>query len=91
MRVHEEADRTIIVIDSELTIQNAGRMRADLASLKLAKPLVIDLTEVTEIDSAGLQLIFALEKDLKDKNLSLQVLPSQSARSVADICGLSWT
>lgn len=91
MRIHEEADRTIVVIDSELTIQEAGRMRADLAALKPAKPIVLDLSEVSEIDSAGLQLIFALEKDLKDKNLSLQVLPSQSARSVADICGLPWT
>ncbi|MBL8019665.1 MAG: STAS domain-containing protein [Leptospirales bacterium] len=91
MRVHEEADRTIVVIDTDLTIREAGRLRAELAALKLSKPFILDLTEVSEIDSAGLQLIFAFEKDLKEKNLSLQVQPSQSARSVADICGLSWT
>jgi len=91
MKIQEEADRIVIQIQDELTIQRAGRLKAELGSAHFTKPVTLDLTEITEMDSAGLQLVLSLEAELRSRNLKLTVLPSNTSKSISAICEIPWT
>lgn len=54
------------------------------------KPLVIDAAEVTEIDTAGLQLLIALSHSLAAKRRRLELgRPSQALRTACAALGLA--
>ena len=57
------AARTTLAIDGELTIYRAAELRTVvLAALAEGRDLEVDLSAVTEMDSAGVQLLMAAKK-----------------------------
>ena len=55
----ELADRVAIKLNGELTIQYADALKQELlAVLAKGKPVELDLSEVSELDSSGVQLLY---------------------------------
>jgi anti-sigma B factor antagonist len=95
VRVHEEHDGDIAIaalegeIDASNTVEIGERLRALLSNRSTA--LVVDLTSATYLDSAGINLLFQLDAELRERQQNLRlVLPPTSpiARTIA-ITGLS--
>jgi len=78
---------TTINISGDMTIYEAGEVR-DLFSNALAekKNINVNLTNVSEIDSSGLQLMVALKNDASENDLSVQY--SSHSQSVIDLLDL---
>jgi anti-anti-sigma factor len=82
-------------IDGELTIYRAAELRATLqAALEAARTaesdLALDLAGVTEMDSAGVQLLLAAQKSLQARSHDLHlVAPSEAVVEVLDFLNLS--
>ena len=66
------------VLDPDLTIANAAEQRTRLQALLAAEAggstaLQLDLAGVTDIDSAGVQLLLATRRSLAERGRSLQL------------------
>ena len=92
----EHVGATVVVtIDGEIDASNARdlgeRLRGSLTNQ--SHDLVIDLTETTYIDSAGVNLLFALDLELtaRRQRLLLVIRPGSSLARVAAITGLDRT
>ncbi len=73
-----------LVIDGEMTIYTALEMKAQLLQhLAKAKELEVDLAQVTEIDSAGLQLLILLKRETAKRNAVLRL--SAHSPAVTDV------
>jgi anti-anti-sigma factor len=85
---HEPATAAnVLRIEGELTIQRA----ADLKDALLAEPppAEVDLSGVTEMDSAGLQLLILADREARAAGRSLRLLsPSAAVRDVLDLLKL---
>ncbi len=69
-------NQTIIVLDSKLTNPNiiARVWNELLAQIKeIQNSCVIDASNITEINSFGIALIYKIKKELKERNLSLEI------------------
>jgi anti-sigma B factor antagonist len=77
---------TSLRIDGALTIYEAAAAASELLPL-VQKPaaLCIDLSGITEIDCAGLQLLLAVQKE---NALTIFTAPSHSVASVLQLTGL---
>ncbi|GAB2182067.1 hypothetical protein DLREEDagrD3_22900 [Denitratisoma sp. agr-D3] len=90
--IREETGRLVVEGDMNLgsakTLLEAGNQ----ALVKLAeggKP-VFDLAAVTEVDSAGLAVVFGWLRASKARNQTLQLInPPQGLLSMADVYGVS--
>ena len=61
-------------IEGEMTIYTAAQLYAELVPfLALASPLDIDLSQVTEIDGAGLQLLMLAKRETLRTGVALQL------------------
>jgi anti-sigma B factor antagonist len=81
----------LLSLTDDLTIYHALEQKTKLLdALAAADDLELDLMQVSEIDSAGLQLLILLKKEAQraGKRLSI-VAHSQSVRSVIDFCNLA--
>jgi len=57
--IQEQANRLVAKLSGELTIQNAEPLKQGLmALLDKGKSISIDLCEVSELDSSGVQLLY---------------------------------
>ncbi len=77
-------------IEGELTIFRVASLREGIAlALDSSSEVEIDLSHVTEIDGAGLQLLMAakLESIANDAHLSF-IGHSNSVREMLDLCDL---
>ena len=92
--VTEETHGSVVVaaIDGEVDVSNTAeigvRLRSALSNRSTV--LVVDLTETTYLDSAGINLMFALDADLRERQQALRlVVPPEApiARAIA-ITGL---
>lgn len=85
------ASSTLVRLDGELTIYRAAEVCGTLRAA-LANPidLQIDLSAVSEIDSAGVQLLLSAQKtaSLAGRSVFL-VAPSESVKEVFALFGLS--
>ena len=78
----------------DLNVQHASEARTTmLAALQgwQGRTLRLDLSEVTEADTAGLQLLLALQRSLAEQGAALQVV--HCPPPVAHVCqalGLCW-
>jgi anti-sigma B factor antagonist len=62
-------------IDGELTIYQAAELKDTLlAALAAADPLEIDLSRVTELDTAGVQLLMVLKRAARAQGRELRLL-----------------
>ena len=83
------------LIDGELTIYRAAELRGMLqgaleAALAAESDLALDLSAVTEMDSAGVQLLLAAKKSLQARERDLQLIaPSEAVLEVLDFLDLS--
>jgi len=78
-------------IEGELTIYTAAELKSKIvAAFAAAQPIEIDLSQVDEIDSAGLQLLILAKREAAaaDKPLTL-VKHSQAVVECLDMCNLT--
>jgi len=81
---------TRLALTEELTIYHAAEQKQQLmAALAESSALELDLSQVPEIDTAGLQLLILakLEAGRHDKRLAI-VAHSPSVRQTLDFCNL---
>jgi anti-anti-sigma factor len=82
-----------ITVTGEIDLSNAGDVESRVLSVatdQLAR-VVVDLTGVDYLDSAGLQVLFTLATRLEEAGVALElVVPRDSpVRSAIDITGMS--
>lgn len=82
---------TRLIIKDEMTIYNVLEQKSTLLSyLEAGKELQIDLSEVSEIDSAGIQLLIMLKQQtLKINNQFSLVHHSQAVVEVLELFNLA--
>ena len=80
-----------ISLDGELTIYSVAEIKAGLAeAMNSADQIEIDLSGITEIDTAGLQLLILLKKEAQRAGKTVSIVAhSQSVRAVIDFCNLA--
>lgn len=74
------------------TIYNALELKPALlqALAQAAKVLKLNLSQVNEIDSSGLQLLILLRREAKDKSKQLEIIePSAAVQEIIDFCNLN--
>ncbi len=82
----------IVTIAGELDLATAPRVRAALASevLEQAEAVVIDLTDVTFMDSSGLAELLNFERDMSTRRRRLAIAcPEGTARLLLDVTGVA--
>jgi len=68
-----DKDTTRITVIDEMTIYTASTDHSELASLlDFSKNTVIDLSSVSEVDTAGMQILLAIIKEYANKQTELQ-------------------
>lgn len=74
------------------TIYNALELKSALlgALAQTSKLLKLNLSQVTEIDSSGLQLLILLRREAKDQGKHLELVePSDVVQEIIDFCNLN--
>jgi anti-anti-sigma factor len=93
-RIEVEQVRSLCVlrIRGEIDISNARELSAEIAAAvsNVAPTLVVDLSDATYLDSAGVKLLFQLADRLRARRRELRVVvPRESPiRAVLEITGL---
>jgi anti-anti-sigma factor len=93
LRVQRRGECVIANLTGEIDASNsgwlAGRLRAELTNRSDA--LVVDLSGVTYIDSAGIALLFELAEDLRTHRQQLQLVIAEGSpiARMAALTGLS--
>ncbi|QET06490.1 MULTISPECIES: STAS domain-containing protein [Cupriavidus] len=82
------SDALRFALDGELTIYRAAELREALMAALPAPPasIVIDLAEVSEIDSSGVQLLVATQRAAIAAGVALAF--SDASPAVRDVLGL---
>ncbi len=71
---HRDGDVLNIRVSGEMTIHNARELKKGLAEhLFSAKDIEMDLTDVSEMDTAGLQLMVLAMKESMDSGMRLKI------------------
>ena len=80
-----------INIESEMTIYTAQEIKNQLCSMTLEmNDIEIDLSRVTEIDTAGIQILILIKREAVKKNRNLRLMAhSQAVIEVIDACNLA--
>ncbi|MHB9118569.1 MAG: STAS domain-containing protein [Burkholderiales bacterium] len=83
--------RSILHVDGEMTIYQAADIKNELMGhLASSEGVDIDLSAVSELDSAGLQLLILAKREATQTGKSLRLLShSQAVLDVLDICNLA--
>lgn len=90
MTVSVEGDQLVIALSGEIDISNAEGLPAALLAATNGDPkVVIDIADVTFLDSSGLRAILMCEASLSRSDVVLKVRnPSPQARHVFEITQL---
>jgi anti-anti-sigma factor len=80
-----------IAIDGEMTIYSAAQAKEDLQSaLATCNEIEMNLAQVSEIDTAGLQLLALVKREAANRNKPLHfVAHSQAVLDMLDLCNLA--
>jgi anti-anti-sigma factor len=74
MNAEQTSPHRALPLDGEMTIYRAAELRASIASaIEGAAALTLDLSEVTEIDSAGAQLLIAARRTARETGCALTI------------------
>lgn len=78
-------------ITSDLTIYHALEQKQLLLdALSAAQELELDLSHVSEMDSAGLQLLILLKKEAQRQDKAVRIVAhSQAVREVINFCNMA--
>ncbi len=84
---------TRLSIEEEMTIYQAPAQKEQLMSaLQTADRLELDLSAVSNIDSAGLQLLILLKREVHTRGKQLAIVAhSAVVQQVLDFCNLAGT
>jgi anti-sigma B factor antagonist len=91
MSVAVEGEHLVVSLRGEIDVGNAEVLPAALLAATSAfdTSVMIDIGEVTFLDSSGLRAILICEATLRREDISLKVRnPSEQARRVFEITGL---
>lgn len=83
--------QSLLHIEGDMTIYTAAEMKAELMT-HIAQPceLEIDLSEVSEMDSAGLQILILVKREAERHGTSLRLTGhSRAVLDVLDMCNLA--
>lgn len=70
--IAESTDNDYLVLDTELTMKNVAEVKQHLDEImKADTPVSIDADALRKIDSAGLQMLYSLQKTLKKNGASI--------------------
>lgn len=88
--ITEQAGRTVVALSGEIDMEEAPKVRRVLLdSMKQKRDILVDLSQVTYIDSSGIaSLIEGLQAARKQKNDLALVSVSQRARRVLELARL---
>lgn len=78
IRVEQVDDMTVVRIVGEIDLANASRVGRSLAAAAASSGLVLDIAEVTYLDSAGIGELFALAARLRASGGLAIVVPDGS-------------
>ena len=75
--VRREPDRVILALDGELDMANASHLQDALAQAhqSTAAMIVLDLKELSFIDSTGLRVLLAARKEAQERGQEFAVTP----------------
>ncbi|OYY93794.1 MAG: hypothetical protein B7Y41_10030 [Hydrogenophilales bacterium 28-61-23] len=81
----------LLVIEGAVTIYSAQELKDQLLVAVRDNPeLQLDLSQVTELDSAGLQLLYLAKREAARGSHSLRIVAhSDAVREVFDLCNLN--
>ncbi|HEX6459422.1 MAG TPA: STAS domain-containing protein [Thermoleophilaceae bacterium] len=95
METRAEGGAIVATVAGELDISNAADLGSALegAVPQRALGLVLDLSQATYIDSAGIHLLFRLGGRLTRRRQQLRVVVPDAApiRKIVNLAGLGWT
>lgn len=91
MRATTNGDVSHLVIEDELSIYTAAEQKDELLQLlNDAKDMEIDLSMVTDMDSAGLQLLILLKQEAEQQGKQLRLLNhSQAVFEIIELLDVS--
>ena len=91
--VETEGDRVRLGISGDVDLSNAANVETQLTTAipNWASAVELDLGEVTYLDSAGLQVVFALTVKLRRLQIDLRILAPEGtpARHAIDMAGMA--
>lgn len=81
MTMTKTADATVVILTGELDISEAPRVERELEAIQNERPrcVVIDLRNLTFMDSSGLRLIISAYQRLDAAGAKLQLIPGPDA------------
>ena len=95
METRTEGGAVVATITGEVDISNAADLGSALEGVvpQRALGLVLDLSQATYIDSAGIHLLFRLGGRLTRRRQQLRVVVPDDApiRKIVNLAGLGWT
>ncbi len=80
-----------LALEGALTIYRAQELKEQLlAALRDSPEPRLDLSQVTELDSSGLQLLYLAKREAARANRTLRIVAhSDAVREVLDLCNLN--
>jgi len=87
-----DTDASVIRVQGEMTIYRAHELMQELipAVGNTSRHAVLDLSQVTELDTAGLQILLMAHRTAMARGMRLAVThPSECVSEVLDLCNLS--
>jgi|JFJP01.1.fsa_nt_gi anti-anti-sigma factor len=80
-----------LALEGALTIYRAQELKEQLMSAVQTNPeLHLDLSQVTEIDSSGLQVLYLAKREAARANHALRIVAhSDAVREVFDLCNMN--
>lgn len=89
VEVRRADGRLVVVPSGELDIATAGRVRAALAQRVPGEDVELDLSELTFLDTSGLQLVVETHRRATEEGFQLRVVPgNREVQRVFQIAGL---
>ena len=84
IRIENDEHKTSLYIDGELTIYTAQEYRQSIITgFDANKNLEVDLTEVEEIDTSGLQILSAMSKELAENGNEMKIIAASNVANDA--------
>jgi anti-anti-sigma factor len=90
--LQQSPSATVVTVSGEVDLATAGELTTHLNSLDLSRAVVVDLSDVSFIDSSGLNTLVQLRQKMQSSpspsNLRLAMNRS-TTRRIFDVTGLS--
>jgi phospholipid transport system transporter-binding protein len=90
MTIHVAADAPAMKVSGSMTMDHATALLADGTAALQSGQAMFDLSDVAEIDSSGLAVLFGWQRVAAAQGKSLTIVnPPNNLRSLADVYGVA--